>query len=66
MSSANMESQMSNLADVSRAAEPVRSHDLMIVLVYCALGLAATFLLALYADPANYVPVDPASIGFFP
>ncbi len=57
---------MSNLVDVSSGSETIRSHELVIVAIYCLLGLAATFALALYADPANYVPVDPTAIGFFP
>jgi len=57
---------MSNLVDVSSGSEPVPSHELMIVALYCVLAVAACFVLAVYADPANYVPVDPAAIGFFP
>ncbi|MBV8835420.1 MAG: hypothetical protein JO000_02685 [Alphaproteobacteria bacterium] len=57
---------MSNLVDVSSGSEPVPSRDMTIVALYCALAIAACFVLALYLDPANYVPVDPAAIGFFP
>ncbi len=57
---------MSNFVDIPSAAEPVRSHEVMIVAIYCVLALAACFVLAAYADPANYAPVDPVATGFFP
>lgn len=57
---------MANFVDVSSGPEPVRSRDMTIVALYCALAVAACFVLALYLGPANDVPVDPAAIGFFP
>jgi hypothetical protein len=58
------------MSDLVHASTPqrakIRSHDLTIIAVYTVFALAMCFVVALYSDPANIAPSDPAAISFYP
>ena len=64
---AEMESTMADISHVSDIAPaPLKSRDIPILISAGLVAVGLCIVIAIYSNPANFVPADPVAASFFP